>query len=310
MTPTGTAVARPGGAQTAAASLSDYLTLVKPRVVLLILVTTLVGFALASAEAGLGIDYLLLGRALLGMALVSGGTLALNQYLERDVDARMRRTRMRPLPTGRMQPAEALVFGSALVVVGLAWLFLAVTPVCGAVTGVTVVTYLFGYTPLKRRTSLCTLVGAFPGALPPVSGWVAAGGDLGAGAAVLFGILFFWQIPHSLAIGRIYRDDYTMAGIRLLPTVDPEGGSTGRQTVLNCLALLAVGIFPTVIGLAGWAYLAVAMLMGSMMLWYGAAMAAEPSVRRARHLLFASYLYVPTVMVAMALDRTFLPGPF
>jgi len=294
----------------AAASVADYITLVKPRVVLLILLTTAVGFCLAAAEAGAGVDLILLGHALFGMALVSGGTLALNQYLERDIDARMRRTRNRPLPTGRMQPIEALLFGGALTGAGLVWLLLAVRPACAGVTAVTVVTYLFGYTPLKRRTALCTLVGAFPGALPPVSGWVAAGGDLGAGAVTLFAILFFWQIPHSLAIGRIYRDDYTNAGVHLLPTVDPEGGSTGRQIVLNCLALLTVGIFPTVIGLAGEAYLVVAFLTGALMLWYGVAMAADPSVRRARRLLLASYLYVPAVMVAMALDRAFLAGPF
>ncbi len=293
----------------AAASVSDYITLVKPRVVLLILLTTAVGFCLASAEAAAGLDLVLLGHALFGMALVSGGTLALNQYLERDIDARMRRTRTRPLPTGRMQPLEALLFGAALVAAGLVWLVVAVRPACAAVTAVTVVTYLFGYTPLKRCSALCTLVGAFPGALPPVSGWVAAGGDLGAGAVTLFAILFFWQIPHSLAIGRIYRDDYTAGGVHLLPTVDPEGGSTGRQIVLNCLALLTVGIFPTIIGLAGEAYLVIAFLMGALMLWYGVAMAADPSVRRARHLLLASYVYVPAVMVAMALDRIFLVGP-
>lgn len=278
----------------------DFLALAKPRVVLLILVTTFAGFAMASVGP---LDFALLARTLIGTALVAGGTLALNQYMERDVDAHMRRTHKRPLPGGRMPPVEALAFGSALTCAGLLYLTFGVNPVSGMVTALTVLSYLFVYTPLKTRTALCTVAGAFPGALPPITGWTAAGGQLDIGAAVLFGILFFWQLPHSLAIAHLYREDYDRAGVRLLPTVDPAGGSTGRHTVVNCMALLSVGLLPTLVGMAGWAYFFCALALGCWMLRFGISLALSGDAARARRLLLATYLYIPVVLLVMVADK-------
>lgn len=279
---------------------ADFLALTRPRVVVMVLVTTLVGFYLASVGAP---DYVRLVHTLVGIALSAGGTLALNQYLERDVDARMERTRLRPLPDGRLQPIEALGFGVAITGVGLLYLALSVNVLSAFVTAFSVGSYLFLYTPLKRKTSLCSVVGAVPGALPPVIGWGAARGELGLEAWVLFGILFLWQIPHSLAIARLYRDDYARAGIRVLPVVEPDGGSTGRQIVSNCLALLAVGLLPTLIGLAGWVYFVGAIVLGLMFLGCGILLAISPSEASARLLLFASLVYLPAQLGLMALDK-------
>ena len=278
----------------------DFFALAKPRVVLLILVTTFAGFAMASRGP---LDFALLARTLIGTALVAGGTLALNQYMERDVDAHMRRTHNRPLPGGRMQPVEALAFGSALTCAGLLYLTFGVNPVSGMVTAITVLSYLFVYTPLKTHTALCTVAGAFPGALPPITGWTAAGGQLDIGAAVLFGILFFWQLPHSLAIAHLYREDYDRAGVRLLPTVDPAGGSTGRHTVVNCMALLSVGLLPTLVGMAGWAYFFCALALGCWMLRHGISLALSGDAACARRLLLATYLYIPVVLLVMVADK-------
>ena len=279
---------------------ADFLALTRPRVVLMVMVTTLVGFYLASVGTP---DYVRLIQTLVGLAFASGGTLALNQYLERDVDARMKRTRLRPLPDGRLQPVEALVFGVAITGVGLFHLALFVNGLSAFVTAVSVVSYLFLYTPLKRKTALCTIVGAVPGALPPVIGWGAARGELGPGAWVLFAILFLWQIPHSLAIARLYRDDYARAGIQLLPVVEPDGGSTGRQIVSNCLALLAVGLLPTLIGLSGSVYFVGAFLVGICFLGCGIGLAISRSEAAALRLLFASLVYLPVQLGLMALDK-------
>jgi heme o synthase len=279
---------------------ADFLALTRPRVVMMVLVTTLAGFYLASFGAP---DVVLLTHTLVGMALAAGGTLALNQYLERDVDARMQRTRLRPLPDGRLRPLEALAFGIAITGGGLIYLAFAVSALTGLLTAISVVSYLFLYTPLKRRTSLCSVVGAVPGALPPLIGWAAARGDVTAGAWVLFGILFLWQIPHSLAIARLYRDDYARAGIRVLPVLEPDGASTGRQIVTNCLALLAVGLLPTLIGLAGPTYFFGALILGLLFLGCGVDVALRPTEATARRLLLASLVYLPVQLALMALDR-------
>lgn len=277
-----------------------FLELGKPRVVFMVLVTTLVGFYLGSQGMP---DFLRLLPTLIGTALAASGTLALNQYIERDVDAKMQRTRMRPLPDGRLQPNEALAFGVVTTLAGLVYLALAVNVVSAAVTAFTTISYLFMYTPLKRRTPLCSIVGAVPGALPPLTGWVAARGTFGIEAWILFAILFLWQLPHSLAIARLYRDDYARAGIRLLPVVEPDGKSTGRQIVTNCLALLVVGLLPTLVGLAGPVYFVAAFVFGALFLAYGVAFALSRTVTAARQLMFASLLYLPATLLVMALDK-------
>jgi protoheme IX farnesyltransferase len=223
--------------------------------------------------------------------------------MERDLDARMDRTRHRPLPEGRVHPDEALVLGCALLVAGVALLAFAVEPLAAVVTAAIAIVYLLLYTPLKRVSSLCTLVGAIPGALPPVAGWAAARGTLGVEPWILFAIMFLWQIPHTLAIGRVYRDDYARAGVRVLPVVDRDGRTTGLQAVCNCLALLPVALLPTVVGFAGTAYFIVALVLGLAFLWSAVGLARGGRAADARRLLFASLVYLPVLLGVMALDK-------
>jgi heme o synthase len=278
----------------------DYLALTKPRVVMMVLITTSVGFYLATSG---WLNWLLLCHTLMGVALASGGTLALNQYLERDLDARMLRTKERPLPEGRLQPGEALGFGVAITASGLIYLTLLVNPLSGLITAVSVGSYLFLYTPLKQKTSLCLIVGAVPGALPPVAGWVAASGQSSLEAWVLFAILFLWQIPHSLSIAVLYREDYARANFQLLPVVEPSGSSTGRQIVVHSLALLAVGLLPTTLHLAGPMYFVTAFVLGIAMVVCGVMLAKSYDTAAARRLLCASLIYLPTLLVVMAVDK-------
>ncbi len=279
---------------------ADFVALTKPRVVLMVLVTTLMGYDVALTGPA---DYLRMIHLLIGSLLAAGGTLALNQYRERDLDARMDRTRARPLPAGRLQPLEAWLFGVALTVLGTAYLAALVNPLVALVTLATTILYLFAYTPLKRRTPLCTLVGAVAGALPPVAGWAAARGDVAPGAWVLFAILFLWQLPHTLAIARLYRDDYARAGVRVLPVVDPDGASTERQVVLSCVALVSVSLLPAVAGWTGPIYLAGALVLGLAFSAVGVEQALVPSPRAARHVLLASLIYLPLLLGLMAFDR-------
>jgi len=278
----------------------DFFLLTKPRVIAMVIATTMVGYYLGSTGAP---DYLRLLSTLIGTALAAAGTLALNQFLERGVDALMERTRSRPLPDGRLLPGEALVFGATITLAGLLYLLLAVGALAALVTAATVALYLFAYTPLKLRSPLCMVVGAVPGAFPPVTGWVAASGQFGAGAGVLFAILFLWQLPHTLAIARLYREDYARAGIRVLPVVDPSGTSTERQIVTGCLALLTAGLLPTLIGLTGPVYFFGALTLGLVFLGCGMLQAFSRSVSAARRLLFASLLYLPLLLALMALDK-------
>ncbi|TMQ21232.1 MAG: protoheme IX farnesyltransferase [Candidatus Rokuibacteriota bacterium] len=278
----------------------DLLSLTKPRVVLMVLVTTVVGYYVGLAGAP---DYARLAALLLGTMLAAGGTLALNQYWERDVDALMERTRTRPLPEGRLAPLEALLFGGGLTAAGLGVLALGVGWLAALVVAATFVLYIFAYTPLKVRTPFCTLVGAVPGALPPVAGWAAARDDVGVGAWVLFGILFLWQLPHTLAIGRLYRDDYARAGVRLLPVIDAQGRATERQILSGCLGLLAVSLLPTLIGLAGGVYFAGALVLGAGFVTLGAQQALAPSASRVRRVLLASLLYLPALLALLAFDK-------
>lgn len=278
----------------------DLLALTKPRVVVMILVTTLVGYYVGLVGAP---DYIRMLHLIIGTVLAAGGTLALNQYWERDVDALMDRTRTRPLPDGRLLPIEALLFGSAITALGIVYLAACVGLMSAAVTGATAGLYLFAYTPLKLRSALCTLVGAVPGALPPVTGWVAARDDLSLGAWILFGILFLWQLPHTLAIARLYREDYARAGVRVLPVVDADGSTTERQIVTGCLALLAVSLLPTLIGLTGGLYFTGAFGLGVVFVILGGLQALAPSTVSARRVLYASLLYLPALLALLAFDK-------
>ena len=279
---------------------ADYLELTKPRVVAMVLVATAAGFYLGETRA---FDYLIALNLMIGTAAAAGGTLALNQFIERDLDAKMERTRMRPLPDGRLRPVEALVFGTIATVAGCAYLWMAVNALSSIVTIAIAVLYLFAYTPLKRISAICSVVGAIPGALPPVVGWAAARGSLGVEPMVLFAIMFLWQLPHSLAIAQLYRNDYACAGIRLLPLDDPNGKATGRQIVSNCLALVAVGMLPTILGFAGIIYCVVATAAATIMLVYGIKLAAAPATVAARRVMVASLIYLPVVLLMMVLDK-------
>jgi protoheme IX farnesyltransferase len=283
------------------ALIRDYYDRAKPRVVSMVLVTTAAGYYLGSGQ---NLDLRGLIDLLIGTTLCAAGTLALNQFIERDLDALMNRTRQRPLPSGRLYPREALVFGLAAAVSGLLHLWATTNALTAGVTAAITIVYLAVYTPMKRWTSACSIVGAIPGALPPVAGWAAARGALGLEAAVLFAIMYLWQLPHSLAIAHLYRDDYARAGIRLLPTVDPTGRSTMRQIVINSFALLAVGMMPTVLGLAGVAYFLAATGLGIFMIGAGLKLSFEPeSAAAARRLMFASLVYLPGVLLMMVIDK-------
>ena len=280
--------------------MADFLALTKPRLVLMVLIATLAGFYLGSFG---DFAWIRLLNTIFGTALAAGGTIALNQYVERDLDAKMRRTRSRPLPDGRLHPAGALIFGIAISAGGVLYLLVAVNALSSLLAAITVLSYIFLYTPMKRKTPFCTFVGAIPGALPPMGGWVAAQGSLGFEAWVLFGIMFFWQIPHSLAIAWMYRADYERAGLKLLPVIHPDGRSTGHQIVSNCLALLAVGLVPTLIGIAGPSYFIAALALGSVFLGCGVSFAILRSTVAARRLLLASYLYIPLQLGMLSIDR-------
>ncbi len=279
---------------------ADYVELVKPRLVVMILITTAAGFYLGAQQI---VDWMLCLHTMIGAGLTAAGVLGLNQYLERDADAKMKRTQDRPLPGGRMRPLEALVVGALLTGSGMLYLTFIVNILSGFVISLIVVSYLFLYTPLKRKTSLCTLIGAVPGALPPVVGWVAARGTLTGEAWVLFAILFLWQLPHSLAIAYIYREDYAKAGFRLLPVIHPDGASTCRQIVVNCVALFGIGLLPTWYNIAGSVYFFTALLAGGAFLAIGIYLARTRSMQAARYLLYASLLYLPIVFITMAFDK-------
>jgi protoheme IX farnesyltransferase len=279
--------------------LSAYLTLTKPEITFNVVLTALVGFLVASRGA---VHVRLLLDALLGTALVAAAASALNQWVERDLDAVMRRTIRRPLPAGRLTPEESVVFAVALGAAGTVWLALLATPLASALAAATALSYLLVYTPLKRLTSLSTVVGAVPGAIPPMIGWAAARGRLDAGAWVLFLILFFWQMPHFLALAALYRRDYARAGFRVLPVVDPDGASTARQSVLYTLALLLVSLMPTFLGMAGPLYFFGALALGLAFAFYGVRLALAPqSQAHASRLFRASLLYLPALCVLMAL---------
>jgi len=279
------------------------VALTKPRLNLLVLVTTVAGLYLAAPG---GVPGLLLAHTLLGTALVAGGAAALNQVWEHDTDRRMRRTQERPVPKGRIGIRQGAWFGVLLSGVGLAELALRTTPMAAVVAGVTLVSYVLVYTPLKTRTSLATLVGAVPGALPPVIGWAAATGSVTLPAAVLFGIVFCWQMPHFLALAWLYRDDYRAASIPLLPVMEPDGRRTGQQALVYAATLWPVSLMPTAVGLGGLAYSVVATLLGGTFIALSATFARERSVASARTLFLASLLYLPLLLGALVADRLWI----
>ncbi len=294
--PTAAAVDRLGWRERLAA----YAELTKPRITFLIVLTSAAGFALASPGS---IDYRALVSAMFGIALLSSGIATLNQYMERDLDALMRRTADRPLPSGKLQPWEALASGVSLTVLAQVYLATLVNPLSGLL-GLTVISgYLFGYTPLKTKTSLSTMVGAFPGAVPPLIGWAAARGEIGIEAWVLFAILFLWQFPHFLAIAWMYREDYSRANILMLPVIEPDGRVTAQQIVVYTILLLPVSLLPTLLGTSGKVYFAGALILGLLFLYSSVRAALSKSRQEARRLLLASVIYLPLLFILMVLDR-------
>ena len=276
-----------------AAVLAD---LVKARLTALVLLTTFVGFYLG--ERGT-VNYLLMFHTLFGTALVASGAAALNQWLEREHDAKMRRTASRPLPSGRMQPTTVAIFGGACSVGGLVYLAALVNPLTSVVGAITSISYLFIYTPLKRVTWVNTLVGAIPGALPPLMGWTAARNELSGEGWALFAILAFWQIPHFMAIAWLYRDEYAKAGFVMLPNIDASGSRTAQQSVSNTIALLLASLCPFAFGLNGKIYLAAALILGFGYFCCAVRFARQLTAQRAKQLFFASIIYLPLLIAAL-----------
>jgi len=277
-----------------------YVVLTKPDVTFLVVITTVAGFYLGSTGP---MEWLRLLQTLCGTLLVAGGTAALNQYIERDMDSVMRRTAARPLPSGILQPNEVLMFGVATIVAGTLWLALAINALAALLALATSVSYLAAYTPLKTRTTLATAVGAIPGALPPLIGWAAARGSLSGGAWVLFTILFVWQFPHFMAIAWMYREDYGRAGIQMLPVVDPSGDKTYRVILVTSALLIPISLLPAVVGINGIAYFFGAFVLGMLLLQVSCwANRARTNVR-AKWLMHATVAHIPLLLVWMILDK-------
>lgn len=279
---------------------SDYVALAKPRLNLLVVITTAVGFYLGTRN---DINLLMFFHTVVGTALVAGGSAAMNQIYERRVDALMNRTKRRPLPDGRLSVMEAGVFALVLSVVGLLQLAIGANFLAAMVALTTLVTYVAVYTPLKLKTSFATVVGAVPGALPPVIGWAAATGVLSREAWILFAIVFLWQMPHFLAIAWLYRDEYARAGFPLLPVVEPDGRSTARQVTAYAAALLPVSLAPTALGLATDTFFIGALLIGSVFLGLAVAFARQQTRDRARWLFLGSIIYLPLVWGLLVVTR-------
>lgn len=290
--------------------LRDYAELTKLRVTTLIVMTAWCGFYFGALKSEVSSLSWGLFHALLGIALVSGGTAALNEVIEQDIDARMRRTAQRPIPSGRMSLLHGSIAGLLMTVGGALYLGLLLNPLTGWLSLATSVVYLAAYTPLKKVHPICTFVGAFPGAMPGVLGWTAARGRLEWGALVMFAIVFFWQFPHFFSIAWLYREDYAAGSIRMLPVVEAEGRATSRQIVFYSLALIPVSLTPTLLGMAGLIYFAGAVILGIAMFYFGARVAtlrapitAGISKQRARQLLQATVIYLPLLFALMMLDR-------
>ena len=280
--------------------MKDYLALTKPRVIWLILMSTGIGYWFGLRGV---LDGLVLLHAVSGTGLLAAGTFTLNQWYEREADAKMRRTRMRPLPAGRIRPARAFWFGVALAALGFVQLWLGANLLAGLLGLFTLLSYLLAYTPLKQRSRHSTTVGAVPGAMPPLIGYAAASGTLTAEAWVLFAILFLWQFPHFYSIAWMYRDDYARAGIRMLPVVEPDGESTARRILLFSLLLIPVSLLPSYFLMAGKLYLVGALAAGLSFLWVCSKVVRERTLVRARGVLLASVIYLPVLFGLLLLDR-------
>jgi len=281
---------------------SGYLELTKPRITVFILMSTAIGF-LCGAHAGLGWTPWTLFHTLLGTALIASGTAALNQWYERAADAKMNRTKARPIPSGRVSAPRAFWFGVALSIAGFVELWIGANLLTGLLGLFTLASYLFVYTPLKQRSPHSTTIGAIPGAMPPLIGFAAASGTLNAEAWILYAILFLWQFPHFYAIAWMYRDDYARAGIRMLPVVEPDGESTARRILLFSIALVPISLLPAFFGAAGTLYLIGALALGTYFLYAGVRAAFDRTLSRARQVLLASVVYLPLLYGLLVLDR-------
>lgn len=278
----------------------DFVELTKPRITLMVVLTALVGYFLASTGE---FAWLRLIHTLLGTALLAAGASALNQYFERQIDARMRRTANRPLPAGRLRPAPALAFGVGLGAAGALYLGWTVNLLTAALGALTLLAYVFIYTPMKPRSNLNTIVGAVPGAIPPMMGCTAVTGEIDALAWALFGILFLWQMPHFLAIAWLYRTDYQRGGLAMLTVEDTHGDRTALQMVLWAAALLPVSLLPSVLGVSGLAYLLGAFVLSGGFLAYSLAFGVTQDVRAARRVLLFSVAYLPLILILLAADH-------
>jgi heme o synthase len=278
----------------------DFVALTKPRLNFLVLLTTLAAYSLGSNES---LALMLLIHTLVGTALVAGGASALNQVWERETDRLMRRTRFRPVANLRLTSTEAQFFGLALNLIGVVELWIFVNPLTSIIAAFTSASYILFYTPLKTRSSLSTIVGALPGALPAVIGWAAATNTLSIEAWVLFAIVFMWQMPHFLAIAWMYRDEYAAAGIQLLPVIEPDGRSTGRQAVIYTAALVPVTMMPTLVGLASPWYLMGAITLGAVLMFFSVEFSSTRTIDSARRLFFGSILYLPLLWTILVLDH-------
>ena len=279
---------------------SDFAELVKARLTFLVLLTTAVGFYLGATDP---VNYIALFHAVFGAALAAAGASALNQWWERRLDALMHRTRMRPIPAGRMLARNALLLGGALGCAGVVYLWCTCNELAAFLGALTIVIYIFAYTPLKRMSTGNTLVGAIPGALPPVIGWAAASGRLGAGAWSLFAILFLWQLPHFFAIAWIYREDYARAGFQMLSREDETGTRSASQSVFFCILLLIVGGIPAFVGVVSIVYVPVELVLNALFIFVAMRFLRTQQVGDARKLFFTSIIYLPLLLATMVLTK-------
>jgi protoheme IX farnesyltransferase len=284
--------------------LKPYIELTKPRITWLILMSTGIGYFFGLHIAGTaGWHWLALLHTILGTGLIASGTAALNQWYERDADAKMRRTQGRPLPSGRITPRNALIFGLSISIAGFLELALGVNTLTSLLGLFTLASYLFVYTPLKQRSPHSTTIGAIPGAMPPLIGYAASSGTLNAEAWILFAILFLWQFPHFYAIAWMYREDYERAGILMLPVVEPDGESTARQILLYSLVLIPISLVPKMLAMTGNLYLIGALVLGLYYLYSGTRVTFHRTRRRARGVLLASIVYLPVLYALMLVDH-------